>query len=382
MNCRYRKMLAPVVVLLLFAFFWKKAGIFFEMNDDKLITEILSGVQTGGPDAHAEFINYFLALPISMLYRISKGVPWYGLCLIFFQALAYIGILESLYSRCRNIVETMLGTLVTVALILAGLYPLCCIEFTSTAAILAAAGYFCLLVRAEGRGRWIWFFVLELLSCCLRTDAMLMMQPMGILTAWGVMSARGGSFSLRRCAAKAGCVLAVPIAVLLIMSLGDAIGYQGADWAEYRQFRADRSTVVDYGEGAPPYEEVKEILDRHQVTEADYEAFRNNVVLDWIISPACMKELAAYVDGHRVKMDVGGLLESLWRNKWVVYYWNMRNLRYVPAVLWLAVLLGITLSGQIYVWGGYLAFFVEKRYVWDICCTREGFRFASAYRCC
>lgn len=81
---KYRKVLAPVFILLMFALIWKKAGIFFEMNDDKLIMEILSGVQTGGPDAHAEFINYFLALPISLLYRISKGVPWYGLCLIFF----------------------------------------------------------------------------------------------------------------------------------------------------------------------------------------------------------------------------------------------------------------------------------------------------------
>ncbi len=40
MNCRYRKMLAPVVVLLLFAFFWKKAGIFFEIQENKKIVDM------------------------------------------------------------------------------------------------------------------------------------------------------------------------------------------------------------------------------------------------------------------------------------------------------------------------------------------------------
>lgn len=361
LNRRYQKILAPVVILLIIFFVWKKTGIFFETNDDKYITEILSGVHTGEPDAHAEFINYFLALPISLLYRISNGAPWYGLFLILSQALAYVGVLESIYSRCRNIAETALGTLIAVALTLAGLYPLGCIEFTSTAAILAAAGYFCLLVQPEGGGRWIWFFVLELLSCCLRTDAMLMMQPMGVLTAWGVMLTRGDSFSFRRYMAKAGRVLAVPATILLIMALGGAIGYHGADWAEWRQFRADRATLFDYGDGAPDYEEVKEILDRHQVTEADYEAFRNYIMLDWVVSPACAKELAAYVKEHREKPDFNDLLESFRQNMWENTYWDLSK---VLTVLWIAVILGTIVFRRFSILVGALGLFSGKMISW------------------
>lgn len=98
-NRRYQKILASVVILLIFFFVWKKTGIFFETNDDKFITEILSGAYTGTPNAHVGYVSYPLTLPISLLYRVTNKLPWYGLFLIFAQALAYVGVLESLYSR-------------------------------------------------------------------------------------------------------------------------------------------------------------------------------------------------------------------------------------------------------------------------------------------
>lgn len=361
LNRRYQKILAPVVILLIIVFVWKKTGIFFESNDDKLITEILSGVQTGTPDAHVGYVSYLLTLPISLLYRITNKVPWYGLFLIFAQALAYVGILESLYSQCRNLVETALGTLIAAALILAGLYDLGCIQYTSTAAILGVAGYFCLLVQPEGRGRWIWFFCLEILSCCLRTKAMLMMQPMGILTVWGVMLAHENSFSFRRYAAKTVRVVAVPAAVFLIMILGNGIGNNETGWAEYRRFNTDRETLLDYGGGAPNFEEVKEILDRHQVTESDYEAFQNYVMLDWVVSPACAKELAAYAKEHRKNPDLSDLLESFRQNMWENSYFGLSK---VLIVLWIAVILGTIVFRRFYILVGALGLFLGKMISW------------------
>lgn len=58
---------------------WNKCSICFETNDDRLITEILAGVVTVRPDGHAVYVHYFLAKPLSMLYRLLPGIPWYGL---------------------------------------------------------------------------------------------------------------------------------------------------------------------------------------------------------------------------------------------------------------------------------------------------------------
>lgn len=95
LNRRKQKFLAPAVILLIFLVIWKKTGIFFETNDDKYITEILSGAYTGTPNAHVGHISYLLSLPISLLYRVTNKVPWYGFFLIFAQALAYVGVLKA-----------------------------------------------------------------------------------------------------------------------------------------------------------------------------------------------------------------------------------------------------------------------------------------------
>lgn len=361
MSRRYQKVLAPIVILLIIVFVWQSAGIFFETNDDKCITEILSGVLTGEPEARVGYVSYPLALPISLLYRVTDEVPWYGLFLIFSQVLAYVGILESVYSRCRNIVETVLGTVAVAAFVLTGLYLLGSIQFTSTAALVAAAGYFCLLVQPEGREKWIWFFGLELISCCLRSKAMLMMQPMGVLTTAGVMLVCDGTFSFRRYAAKAGRIPAVLAAVLLITALGNAIGNKGEGWAEYMRFNACTETLFDYGDGMPPYEDVKEILDRHQVTKEDYEALRYYIILDWVVSPACAEELVAYVEDHREKTDFKDLLEAFRENMLENSYWGLNK---VLAVLWVAVILGIIVWRRFPYCGGALCLLGGKMFSW------------------
>lgn len=94
--------MAPFIVLAMVAVIWLKTGIYFETNDDKCITEILCGQMTGAPQARTVYVSYLLTLPVSLLYRITAGVPWYGLALVLLQVIAYTAVLESVYSRCRK----------------------------------------------------------------------------------------------------------------------------------------------------------------------------------------------------------------------------------------------------------------------------------------
>lgn len=121
--------------------------------------------------------------------------------MILFQILTYGAVLESIYSRCTKIAEMAAGTILVSLLVLANLYITGCIEFTSTAALAAAGGYFCFLTHRDLKRRWIYFGVLEVLGGMLRMNSMLMMQPMGTLLTCGVvldevvMQGRQGVFS-------------------------------------------------------------------------------------------------------------------------------------------------------------------------------------------
>lgn len=166
--------MAPFIVLAMVAVIWLKTGIYFETNDDKCITEILCGQMTGAPQARTVYVSYLLTLPVSLLYRITAGVPWYGLALVLLQVIAYTAVLESVYSRCRKIWDMAAGTVFLAVVMLMDLYILGCIEYTSTSGLLAAAGYFCLLLHKEPKKGWFRFCLLELLAGLLRINAMLM----------------------------------------------------------------------------------------------------------------------------------------------------------------------------------------------------------------
>ena len=70
-----------------------RAGIYFESNDDRNITEILSGAFGGRPDAHTVYVNYWLSVLLSGLYRITLQIPWYGLMLLLFHMMSYVCLL-------------------------------------------------------------------------------------------------------------------------------------------------------------------------------------------------------------------------------------------------------------------------------------------------
>ena len=71
-------------------FIHRYVGIFFETNDDRLISEIFSGAMTGTPEAHAYYVDYILGFILSLLYRMTTAVPWYGGMLVLFQFLCWL----------------------------------------------------------------------------------------------------------------------------------------------------------------------------------------------------------------------------------------------------------------------------------------------------
>lgn len=86
-----------------------RAGIYFESNDDRNITEILSGAFGGRPDAHTVYVNYWLSVLLSGLYRITLQIPWYGLMLLLFHMMSYVLILDTVIKLGRSKLKILIS---------------------------------------------------------------------------------------------------------------------------------------------------------------------------------------------------------------------------------------------------------------------------------
>ena len=74
---------------------------------------------------------------------------------------------------------------------------------------------------------------------------------------------------------------------------GNIIGYHSEGWKDFIKFSETRAQLFDYY-GAPNYEDVKDILDRYNVTENVYDGFCNYNILDWEVSTDCIEELVEF----------------------------------------------------------------------------------------
>ena len=67
------------------------ATIRFELNDDWLIEDVLSGRFTGTCQAHVIFLHIWLGQALAWLYCTFPSVEWYVVCLLLCHVLEVLG---------------------------------------------------------------------------------------------------------------------------------------------------------------------------------------------------------------------------------------------------------------------------------------------------
>lgn len=310
-------------------------GIFFDTNDDKCIIEILSGVLTVKPDAHVVYCNYLLMLPLMLLYRITTHIPWFGGFLILLHFLVYSSIIYCVISTFKKWGEKIVSLGVTMIIFFAHMYCVGEIQYTSTAALLAIAGYVCLISKPE-KGR-VCFFLFELIAYLLRSKAMLMIQPFGIVVLLGILW--GGKEDSKKKINLLIQYIALLVLVVSIGFLGNVVGYSDNSWKEYERFNDARTTLFDIY-GAPTYEQAKVVLDKYEVTQSEYNAFLEYCILDWDISAECLEELEKFVVTEKPKsFKISTLWQKIKETFYYNYLWGMNRLRFLficIALVWIA----------------------------------------------
>ncbi len=298
-------------------------GIYFSTNDDRFMGELMSGAITGNLESHLVYVNYLLSLPLSLLYRITTGISWFGILLVLFHWFSCYCILDSFYSKAKTKTDICISTILAGLLFLTELYLISQISYTMTASFMATAGYVCLLLNENKKSRLGYFTVLELLAFLLRDKAMLMIQPLGFAVFFGLVLIDKNETVKTKLLQfiKTGAIL---IAIVAFGFIGNKIGYHSEHWKIYNEYNAARTTLFDYSE-FPPYEDVSHILEKYNISETDYNAYAKYTILDWELSLDCVKELADYIDEKQSSPSLSAVLNDFKTATFEENYWQVNT---------------------------------------------------------
>ena len=321
---------------------WFRAGIYFESNDDRLISEILSGTYGGQPEAHTVYVNYLLSLLLASLYKITIHIPWHGFMLLLFQALAYALMFNGVLNLCKSKIQMFAGAGVVMALFLQNFYSTAKIQFTSTAILLTVAGYVYLLLYQDGKRRKMYVYAFFMLCAyMLRRDSMLMMQPLGLAAVAGLLLIDKKK-NFRTKMLSFFTVLGIIAGCIMLGEIGNAIGYHSAEWKEYNRYNNAETVLFDYC-GKPEYEEIADILSKYNVSRAEYEAYREYVIVGGNLDADCAEEIAMYAKSKHVFPALRELIAAYKNMMWENKIWGVNR---ITVVIMLIALVMIALYGQ------------------------------------
>ena len=338
--------------LLLFLGIGMAWDYYFDLNDDVLIRDILSGVYTGESEALTAQLLWPLSALLAGLYRVLPGVPVFGAFLWLCQAGSIFLILKrsldavsgpaapgkiraagtssvggSLKKLCLSLLETLL-----IAACL--LYHLVFVQYTVTAGLLATAAIFTFLTVREREGERAAAFWLRCLPAallfwiafCLRSEMGLLLLPLaGVAGIWK-WAARRPVFTGRNAASFVG-VFALILAGLLGCFGADRLACSDPEWQEFEDLFDARTQVYDfYDASLRSFEKNREFYEKLGLTETQCELLVNyNYGADDAIDAQVMEQIAAYGEETR-----GTFAHSLSEGVWLYVQRLMNNRSIVP----------------------------------------------------
>ena len=222
---------AIIAEILFCAFiFWLaslKAGLWFETEDDAVIHNLLSGFITGKPEWHTLYNSPLLSVPMTWLYSIAPGVPWWGTFLLLCHGLSILIPLDAIIKKSKNLFNTLTYSIGFVFCVISFWYVRSRIQHTSTAMLLAIAGYVALVLYEEKKNLWI-FGILEFLSYVIRPEAMAIIQPIGVGLV--VASLVVNDEKLVKNIKKVLLPLGISLAIILVGMFVYKIAYRRIEW--------------------------------------------------------------------------------------------------------------------------------------------------------
>ena len=306
-NC----ILSLAMALILAGILAARFDFYYDLNDDVLIKDILSGVYSGTPDGHTMQLLYPLGALLALLYR-GLSIPVFGAFLLFCQfgsiwavgyrstvlvdeertaregasiapgmcsAASAARLAEPAVCSAWNTTAERLGVKGVLLLVEALFWfaamgsHLVYLQYTVTAGMLAGAAIFW-VVTAKGKERF-WALLLYWLSFCLRPEMALLCLPLagaGGLCIWGREKQIFSKESLRH---YLGLFAALVIGMGVFYGL-DVLAYSDPNWKDFRQFFDERTILYDYHlDFIEQYDENREAYEETGVSRTLQEMLKN-----------------------------------------------------------------------------------------------------------
>ena len=296
---------------------------YYDLNDDTMMKDIMSGVYSGIPDGHNMQTLYPLGALIALCYRLCRTIPWYGLflCLCQFGCFYLIGVrlcamADSVYisvcgegmpggRSCAASNKAMAGKIICLLLLTIFLWGICLphfisIQYTITCAIMSATAIFLFLTTPKEISaqqfvvRNIPAVILVIVAYQLRTEMLLLTFPFICLAGLYRMTEEKELF-VKESLRKYGAVLGMILAGMILSSVADYAAYSGADWKDFRNFFDARTTVYDFYPELITHEEYADALTELGVTPEQQTLLNNyNFGLDDTIDTRMLMNMADY----------------------------------------------------------------------------------------
>lgn len=196
--------------------------VYYDLNDDLMMKDIMAGVYSGVPDGHNMQTLYVLGAFISLGYRLCRTIPWYGLflCLCQFGCFYLVGM------RLCALMENKKGRLGMMFLLSLLFWAVCLphlvnVQYTITCAMMSGTAVFLFVTTSGGLSmrqfitRNIPSVILVILAYQLRTEMLLLTFPF-IGLAGIVRWAREEQVFAKENWRKYGAVLGIMLAGMLL----------------------------------------------------------------------------------------------------------------------------------------------------------------------
>lgn len=258
---------------------YKTMGIYYAINDDMTMKNIVSGVFDGKPDSHIVYIQYIIGLLLSTLHTIKAGIDWYGVFMLGTVAISLACMVYKSYMITSEKKQYGVFLCGLILFFIVSLKEVFNFQWTVVAAFPGAAAMFMLTHKKE-KYRFDWetgmIVVLSLISFSIRKNVFMMILPVMGLVVFGMYVMPLFKNGLKNVEKEKFKYILLPVAsILALMVIIDGIdtyAYESdPDWAEYRRFNSARSDIMDYG-GFPDYDAFWDIYEDIGYTEEDADA--------------------------------------------------------------------------------------------------------------
>lgn len=329
---------------------------YYDLNDDVLIKDILSGTYTGTPSAMNIQMLFPIGFLISTAYKIMPSLPWYGIFLCTCHVLCIVLVVKRSISFCKGLWKKMI-LLVAELFLLVGLLlsELVFVQYSVTCALLTATGIF-LFYTTDDRLETGAFIRKNIISMCLvilafyiRTEMMLLLCPLvgaAGIAKWLQGSKYTGSkpFQVQNLLKYLTTVIVVVIG-MVIGIISNEIAYRSGEWKEFNRFFDYRTELYDFQQSPPPYEDNATFYGTLHLAGAEEYLLENyNFALDEKIDADMLGKIVeynrVYLGKDYFRYDLyEGMKQYFYRlthpddAPWIYIIWMLYGLVFVTGVL-------------------------------------------------